>query len=217
MTAMKQEQPVSFMCEHTVEFALVPKMIHILTTQFPKVIPIYFWATREGSRISRECTFGGKFRVVAVFPRRPKVLSPGDNRVFVKFNQQLFQSAHGAEEAGIPVLAGIPLVSSLMDFGLHCHYAWFQIRSKAIPQKDLIWEVDLDGNIMGENLNNVPIEGPLDDDEILDIVHTATSTLSWDETIERIRMVRPVSHGDTILSRFFDFGYKPTFFVMLES
>ena len=72
MSAKKQEQPVSFMSEHTVEYALVPKMIGILAPQFPRVIPIYFWATREGSRISRLCDVSGKVRVIAVFPRRPQ-------------------------------------------------------------------------------------------------------------------------------------------------
>ena len=82
----------------------------------------------------------------------------------------------------------------------------------AIPQEDLVWELDLDGNVVGRNFNSNAIEGPLENHQILNIVHTKAMPLFWEKAIEKIKMVRSEYRGDTSFSTFFGIGYKPTYF-----
>src|SRR5258708_36498321 len=118
----------SFISEHSAEYVLVARLSRILTQHFGKVVPMYFWATREGSAISRECNPSQMVKVVSVFARRPKVSVPAQPFVRMRINQSILQTATLSASLDIPTFAGIPLVSSILDFGLDADCAWFELR-----------------------------------------------------------------------------------------
>lgn len=105
----------SFISEHSAEYLIVPKLLQILAADFETVIPLFFWATREGGIWARESLRQNSFKVLALYPRRPKIQCVGAAQVYLKLNQMLFERSSEFEKKGIPVIAGLPLVSDLME------------------------------------------------------------------------------------------------------
>lgn len=62
----------SFMSEHSVELNMIPYLITILSRKYRRIIPFYFWATREGNKLSQSCDNNTKMRIVAIFARPSK-------------------------------------------------------------------------------------------------------------------------------------------------
>lgn len=115
----------SFISEHTAEFLLVPQMQATLQKSFWSVIPLFVWVTREGSNFARREMAGRKFRVCALFPRRPKI--DRDGKIFLKLNEQVLFAAENLHLIGIPVFAGIPILSHLTDLNVDCECNWYQL------------------------------------------------------------------------------------------
>src|SRR5690348_2806966 len=103
----------SFISEHTAELILVPDILRILQPVYPCITPLYYWASREGSIMSRRAFEHKRVRVLAFYPRRPKVKSPGMGTILVKFNELLYNRSSYFHSKGIPVIAGVPLADSL--------------------------------------------------------------------------------------------------------
>jgi len=204
------------MCEHTAEYALIPNLIAILSQRFQKIVPIYFWTRREGSSMARLSAAGTKVRIIAVFARRPKVLTPNDDEIFVKFNQHLFEITSNAAKVSIPVLAGVPLVTSLMDFGLHTNCAWFHLKETALKE-DTLLRLSLDCNIITGKTSDQSITGPLREEQILECICHQTQQSSWDDAIQRIRIVRSDSEDLGAFYGLFGSGYKPFYMLLLDS
>src|SRR5689334_19704016 len=116
--------PSSFLSEHSIELILAPKFARILSTRFPGVIPLYFWGSREGGRIGRN-SITDLVRVIALYPRRPKVSEPFQQVIEVKFNAHLFNRTWEFNQLGIPVFAGLPLVNCLNHFNFSTNCLWF--------------------------------------------------------------------------------------------
>ncbi len=60
--------PISYICEHTAEFLLIPKLMEFVKTRYTNVVPIYFWATREGNTLSRNLHSSLNVKILAFFP-----------------------------------------------------------------------------------------------------------------------------------------------------
>jgi len=85
--------PISFVNEHTVEYSMVFYITELLNEKFKKVIPFYFWRSREGSKISLETVdLSRKFFLIAVYARRPKLFGH-ENEIIIKFSDPLFPMA----------------------------------------------------------------------------------------------------------------------------
>ena len=95
----------SFISEHTAEYILIPQIVHELEKNFDKVIPLYFWATREGGIMARESLHPYQYKVIAVYPRRPKIDEVGAEANLIRLNDLLFDRAKTFGEKGIPVIA----------------------------------------------------------------------------------------------------------------
>jgi hypothetical protein len=210
--------PTSFLSEHSAEFILVPELIHILSDSYQCIAPFYFWAGREGSLISKGCDTGELMKVVAVYARRPKISSYGDSQITVKFNAVLSEKAFEFNRVGIPVLAGVPRVTSIMDFRLGAKCSWFEMLSDDKP-------IDLEGILDMENENSIKmpvnnsVRGPLSKSEINNIVIQKCKQMSWLEAIDLIRNVRamrPRNFGySSYIARMFG-GYKPFFLILRQ-
>lgn len=206
--------PTSFMSEHTAEYALVPDLVGLLAEHFSTVIPLYFWATREGSRVGRGTRIDAPVRVVAAFARRPKVSNPGDEKILVKINDALFAAAQAGEEVGIPVLAGVPLVNSLAQFSMVVRCAWFHIT--AAPQS--WWDAEFwipmsdDGAHSHVELPH-GVVGPLTGTHVVEAVDSQCRDLCWEEALDSMRHVKIAGgHQHPI----FGGGYRPFFLVMAQ-
>jgi hypothetical protein len=209
----------SFLSEHSAEFVLVPQLIRILSDSYEGITPFYFWAGREGSLISKCCDTGESIRMVAVYARRPKISSYNDYEITVKFNAVLSEKAYEFSKVGIPVLAGVPRVTSIMDFRLEAKCSWFQILSDGEP-------ADIEGilNIDDESSIKIPVNnfvrGPLSESAINSLMIQQCNQMKWVEAIDVIRTVRasrPRNYLDysSYLARMFG-GYKPFFLILRQ-
>jgi len=200
----------SFMSEHTAEYALVPDLIDKFSGRFPNITPVYFWGTREGSRVGHESVSGRVSRVVAVFARRPKVLHPGDKSILVKINDILFAAARAGEEVGIPVLAGVPLVNNLVDFSLEVPCSWFQITATSHRHEDYEFRLTLSGQPQRSALPK-GVVGPLTKMELIDIAESSCHELDGMLALDGMRHVKSAGRFQHPI---FGGGYRPFFLLI---
>ena len=174
----------SFISERSAEYILVPKLIYILKRYFSKSIPLYFLSTREGSSISRACHPLQPVKIISVFARRPKITTPNQFSVEVKFNLSLFETAQRLMPLGIPTFAGVPLASSIFDLSLETDCAWFEIAGN--NNDDIVCEVSLDNKILSTSNNSTAIEETLQENELIARVLEKCRYVEWNEAIENL-------------------------------
>lgn len=200
------------MSERTAEYALVPNLVAQLTERFQRVIPVYFWGTREGSRVGRESGEGQTVKVVAIFARRPKVRHPGCDSILVKINNILFSTANAGADVGVGVIAGVPLVSSLTDFSINSQCSWFQLTSDSEENEDREFRLMITDGVVTSPLPE-GITGPLDKAELIQKIDAHCRELEWDCALDAMRHVKSI---DGTQHRFFGGSYRP-FFLLLTN
>ena len=198
----------SFISEHSAEYVLVPKLIGILRRRFAKVIPLYFLITREGSLISRACAPSYPVRILNVFARRPKVGAPYSPWIEVKFNSILFTVAELSARYGMATMAGVPLVSSLMDLSLDSQCAWFAL--SGAPYLEVYYDLLLDGTIDSQSHQSAAVKGPLSEDELIEISVNQCREIRWSDAIDSLRILRHIPGG------VFGGGYHPFSLLLVE-
>lgn len=201
----------SFISEHSAEYILIPQLIASLTRVFPRVVPIYFWLSREGSLIAQDCSPSQVVSVVNVFARRPKLISVGQEFIEVTFNDSLFESAVFASSLGIPTFAGVPVASSIMDLGLHTVCAWFQLKElSAYATVRLL----LDGTVVDRFASEDSLLGPLTEFDLVSKIRNETKSMPWKEAVEHLKAIRRASRK----YRFHPFagGYHPFHLLLIR-
>jgi len=207
-----RSKPISFISEHTAEYIIVPAMTRVLNKVFEQVIPFYFWSTREGSSVA---TVEGDIRLLAVFPRRPKVIVPRQDSIMVKFNKILFETAQIFNEFGIPTFAGVPLVSSLDQLCLETRCAWFYLQTNPSNINDVNCNLRLDNLEISFAESTDKIEGPLSDEQLIHYVSDNSHTMTWEEAILKIKDMRMRYQREQGFSNFwFLGGYKPYYIAL---
>jgi hypothetical protein len=211
--------PASFMNEHTAEYVLVPDLISRLSGTF-KTIPFFFWASREGQAKAR-ASYGGAVRLLGAYARRPKVDLPGDETIYVKFNELLFSHASDLWEAGIPLLAGVPCVSRLSDFHMGIQCAWFHIEAgRHLKGADAFAAINLRGQTTAVLDSQAPVRGPLEDGDIISLALKHSRKMIWPEALEEL-----VNIGRNLKRKPYDFRtwyglhlpYKPFYLALLQN
>jgi hypothetical protein len=195
------------MSEHTVELQLVPRFQAVLGSEFAKVVPFFFWSTREGNSESKSRNFDKYIRLCALFPRRPKL---GDgSSIFMKVNEEVFAMSFALKRIGIPSFVGIPLVHSLLEFVGEFKCKWFFLT----PTDEIHVDMEVECETQGVGVNE-GLRGPCLDEDICEIVRTNTSEMRWPEAMEAVRSARNVT-GRSFQYRF-PFGpiYKPIYFAL---
>ena len=188
---------MSFICEHSAEFALVPQFSRILSAYAHRVVPLYFWKSREGNTLSAMCDDGRSLRAVALYARRPKIHAPDQSSITVKINSEIIRSSAYYHSMGIPVFCGVPCVSNILDFHADAQIAWFHLSAKheeGDGYDDVEFAVSTDAKIMGACPSPF-VCGPLDDKTILRITRTAARETSWTDIITTIREVPPITYA----------------------
>ena len=207
----------SFISEHSAEFILVPNFIKTLKENYSKIIPIYFWISREGSLISKMCDDNSLIRTISLYPRRPKILNPKQGTIQIKFSKELFDFSIAHEELGIPVMAGVPGVSTILDLTIDSRCFWFKVTGAKNTS-----ELEFNINIKNDNNKINPetgIIGPLNETQVLSIVKNAKQ-FTWREVIDKIISIRHYCIERAYFSKhiipFFGLGsYKPIYFLIL--
>jgi hypothetical protein len=208
--AVKTTHLASFMSEHTAEYALVPDLVRRLSPHFHAIMPMFFWSTREGNAAARKRMSNSRVQLLTAFPRRPKVSKTDENRITMKVNQELLSYARVSVAAGVPVLAGIPLVSSLVSFGIQSPCCWFDLVEFVSADRDCFVTITLNGTISPDRSSGEFSPQPLDDSQIFAAV-SRSAKLGWDDAVETLRRIRYMTPESGRFS-FFG-GYKPFHFV----
>lgn len=206
--------PTSFMSEHTAEYVLVNDLVRRLSPAFPDLLPIFFWATREGNRTAVESMQHLKFRLLTCFARRPKVARFLNEHILMKINPELKQYYQACTPLGIPVLAGLPMIRSLSSLRLTSVCNWFSLADfDSVNQEEFYVAVARDGTAtlfesdekLGVPLTTVKIENLL----------RQSPQLSWDEAVSHLGDIRRMVSYTT--PRFIFFGaYRPFVLAALE-
>jgi len=198
----------SFISEHTAEYALVRSLVGVLSRQFSTIIPIYFWATREGSSIAGRGVGQQNVRVITAYARRPKVVNPDDSIVLMKINALLLQAGAAGLDVGIPVLAGVPLASGLLQFNIETPCSWFHINGRVPGDRDVEIRISLSGEAQDSDSSRPGVLGPLTADDLLSIVQSEARAMPWDVAVDCI------SSGEGGIGGFFFSGYRPFYLVL---
>lgn len=196
----------SFISEHTAELILVPEIISILSPVYPKITPFYYWATREGGIMSRECFANQLVQLMAFYPRRPKVAYPGERQIHVKLNELLFQRSRYFQGKGVPVFAGVPLADNLEGIFLGAANMWFEISPLSFEQ-----EIDI-------NLDRNEVSGfdgkLLEPDDLRELARSATIS-TWVAALQKIKYMGQSTEGEyRYWNRFAGDLYKPIYLLL---
>ncbi len=184
----RNEHPTSFICEQSAEYILARRLHDLLLSSGVSPLLLHFSRTREGSRIAAECMNNVRANLAAVFARRPKVRRPKDELVTIKINGGLFNAAAAAEEYGVPLLVGAPLVNDMLSLGMNAPCIWFLL--KADHNQD---DVEIRMQIVDASVHSdIPscIQGPLEDDDIRRLIISSRTLYSWGEIVCAATAVR---------------------------
>jgi hypothetical protein len=197
----------SFLSERSTEYVLIPKFSESLYQITKRITPIFFWTTREGASHSKASFKNKSVVVVALYARRPKVLSVDSNVIELKFNDELFSRSEYLVGNGIPVFAGAPLVSKLDEFYLGASCKWFNILPASLKVDEYIY-LDKTGRITDRSSNNI-VEVTTSD--IINIIQDISRQLTWDAAVNIIKNNKYNNHN---ARWYFGGGYKPVYFIL---
>jgi hypothetical protein len=148
---------------------------------------------------------------VSVFARRPKVNSPNQPFVEVRFNESLLEIAKLSAPLGIPTFAGVPLASSIMDLELGMNSAWFELTG---VDGDVVYELSLKGELLSPKSSK--IKGPLGEDELVGSIFRTSRSVRWDEAVERLHTIRRGARSYESTWYIFSGGYHPFNLLLLD-
>ncbi|MGE8179043.1 hypothetical protein [Pseudomonas fluorescens] len=189
--ALLMAEAKSFLSEHSVEFSLVAAAKELLSGRYEYAVPIYPWMGRELGKLSGLIHGGDCFKVLAIFPRRPKLTTKSSSSIFIRINYELLEFEEVCTKFGIPVVAGCPMVCNFWDLGKSPSIVWLNLAT----QNEGVLELKGDAKV------------GMDGDGMLDLVSRA-ATLSFSDFDGFLRYVKSGS------SSFYGPTYKPFYFLI---
>ena len=204
------EKTTSFICEHTAEYILIPKLKKILHKRFDIVTPIYLWASREGSNISKELHKYDKFNVVGLYPRRPKLVSAGSQKITVKINKQILLGAQYGMKLGIPIIAGCPVVKNLWELGNNPNCVWIKLNQGYKES----FELELEHIQSSDYMNPMSRFIFANEEDLLTYLGEKSKSIDFNSAISSFREIRIASGGMGFYYFRFMGGYKPVYFLL---
>ena len=122
----------SFISEHSAEFSLVPHLKMELEKHFDYVAPIFPWLNRETSKISNQTHINDRFKVLTLFPRRPKLDHNDNRKIFMTINADLSIFKEFASKFNVPVIAGCPPATNFWELSKCTKHVWIEINNETI-------------------------------------------------------------------------------------
>lgn len=92
----------SFISEHTAEYIILPPLINAIEKKYSSVLPLFYWSSREGGSHGRDSLRFNNYKVIAVYPRRPKVLKVNSETICLTFNDILFDALKNSILSAFP-------------------------------------------------------------------------------------------------------------------
>ena len=197
----------SFISEHTAELILVPDILRILQPTYPVITPLYYWATREGGVMSRQSFVNKRVKMLAFYPRRPKVLQPGAGTIQVKFNGLLYHRSSYFYSKGIPVIAGVPLADSLDGLSLQTPCMWFELDPGG---GENFLEIRLAARQISGDAHRVLLP-----EDIISLIEQKSVVLTWPAALQIIKeMGRYANYENRYWNRMSGDLYKPMYLLL---
>jgi len=198
----------SFIGEYSVGLSIVPCIKEILHEKYEYVTPIFPWMTREGSNISKFLHRSDQFRILGIFPRRPKLTSDSEDIEF-KINAQIIAGAYGGLELGIPIIAGGPLVKNFWELSNNPRFIWIRLELK--KNDDFLIKIK-ETECFTPALTKILFNK---NQEILDYLNEKAKLFSIEEALDAFREVKMITMNFPFHSRFlFGSVYKPIYFLL---
>ena len=205
------KKATSFIGEHSVELAIVPILKNILQQEYEFVTPIFPWMTREGGSVSKYLHQNEKFKVIGLYPRRPKITISDKENIYLKINEQIILGAQSGLSLGIPIIAGYPLVKNFWGLGKNPHCLWIRLDFES--NKNLEFQIKFDKTLsLDVELSKKVFQ---QENEILNYFNENAKLLEINETLEAFRKIKMDSINLNFYSSFaYMGGYKPIYFLL---
>lgn len=205
------KKATSFISEHTAEFVLVPILKRILQKEFEFVTPIFLWMTREGSNISKFLHQNDKFKILGLYPRRPKITLTDKTIIHLKINEQIILGTQKALKIGIPIIAGCPLAKDFWELGKNPDCLWIRLNFKSNKNKE--FKIKLVKSLhMDKDLAKMVLQK---EDDILKYIIKNAKLFDFDKAMEAFKKIKMDSFNLEYYSSFaFWGGYKPIYFLL---
>jgi hypothetical protein len=198
----------SFIGEYSVGLSIVPCIKEVLHEKYKYVTPIFPWATREGSNISKYLHRSDYFQILGLFPRRPKLTSESEDIEF-KINVQVIAGAYCGLKLGIPIIAGCPLVKNFWELSDNPRFIW--IRLELNKNADFMIKIK-EKESLTPVLANILFNKNQD---ILDYINEKAKFFSIEQALKAFREVKMATLNLPFHSRFVFGGvYKPIYFLL---
>lgn len=120
----------SFINEHTAEYYLTSELKSKLGIHFKAVVPIFPWLNREISNISKAIHSSDQFKLLIIFPRRPKLKSVESDEIYITINPELFEFQEYAKSRNVLVIAGCPIARSFWDLSNATDVLWLNLKKE---------------------------------------------------------------------------------------
>jgi hypothetical protein len=203
-------EATSFICEHTAEYLLVPELKRILHNKFDTVVPIYPWASREGSNIAKALHKHDTFKMVGLYPRRPKLISVSSPEIIVKINAQILRGAQTGLRLGIPIIAGCPLARDFWELGENPNCVWVELNQDSTTD----WELFLDPDQPLKYFNQMSTSMFLNEKDLLVYLDKYAKPIDIDKAISSFKEIKGAGFGASYSFLRFMGSYKPVYFLL---
>lgn len=206
---MPNKHPTSFMSERSLEYLLVPQLIGALMPYCKNAIPISFWKTREGGKVSSHLHSHKRIRVIALFARRPK-LAAGSAIIHGKINHEVSRFAQASKSYGIPAIAGFCSANSLFDLEPDSAY-WIPLEQED-PSKDCLFHQDSGANTLirsdGSVMDTIPA------DSLAEVILSQAEEIAFDQAVYTMSELRHELSDFSFFMGGFGLAYKPVYLLV---
>ncbi len=172
--------------------------------QFAVIFP---HQTREGSSISKEIHNNDLFKIVGVFPRRPKLVSTSDNIITIKINDSIIDAVKESRKYNIPFIAGCPLAKCFWTLGESI--VWIRLE-KISKEKEIIVNIQNDNKY----IQTIP-ETFKDKQELIEYIDKADNEFGISDAMEAIKQIK-TSLNNRYGRPLFGNNYKP-FYILIKT
>jgi hypothetical protein len=197
----------SFLCERTIEYAVVPRARKLMAETYSLVVPIFFWKTREGSALSLAIHEETQVSLFALFARRPKLYLPRPE-LRGKINAELFAFGRAASSMGIVSMAAMPVIKCLADLYSEPTLLWFDLARDTSEDYEFTWD--------DSGLNRIYADGQavrtVPENAVASITKSMSAVFPWKHAVDVMGELRSYLRREY---SFFQFGgYKPVYFAL---
>ncbi len=204
------KMPTSFIGEHTVGLAICPILKEILHKKYELVTPIFPWMSREGGSVSKHLHEKDKFKIIGLYPRRPKISLGDTENIYLKINEQILLGAQTALGIGVPIIAGIPLVRDFWNLGAFPKCLWIKLDFKHFEDKEFRI-----GLTTTESASDELTRKLLTEYQILEYLSATSKTFDIANALDAFREIKMKSMNlKSYSSLAYMGGYKPIYFLI---